>query len=202
MTADQFDKFWTSNYALTPPIPYLFRKAYPERWLRIHSLPESIRNPRTSSEWSILLNRQNTLITDLLGAHPAILLVTGEYVIGAETTHQWPILPTHSIQHVVVTKLKPIQLETLNNETTPDAYKPGDVYKPVFSELDWQSSTWNELLKEIAEEKLDAFFVSIANKLIIAPYDGGVDIILKDKPTQDAYKAKYSDWLSGRVDGL
>jgi len=42
----------------------------------------------------------------------------------------------------------------------------------------------------------------VDKKIIIAPYDGGVDLILKDIETRNIYKQKYSDWLSQREDGL
>lgn len=38
--------------------------------------------------------------------------------------------------------------------------------------------------------------------MIIAPYDGGVDIILKDVETKEYYLSKYCEWISDRVDGL
>ncbi len=58
------------------------------------------------------------------------------------------------------------------------------------------------LLKEIAEYELRAYFISIAKECIIAPYDGGMDIILKDTATRDRYKLKYQEWLSLREDGM
>jgi hypothetical protein len=37
---------------------------------------------------------------------------------------------------------------------------------------------------------------------IIAPYDGGVDIIFGDKHPLSIFKEKYKNWLSKREDGL
>jgi len=39
-------------------------------------------------------------------------------------------------------------------------------------------------------------------KIIAAPYDGGVDFILKNNQTRDNFKEKYKEWLSEREDGL
>lgn len=202
MTASQFEEIWVSRYALTPPISYLLRCAYPDRWFRIHSLPESERYPRNDSEWRILLDRQNTLISDLLGADFNILLVTGDYDFSPDAKSGWTFSPGSSIRHLSFIALQPVPLETLNTESIPDEYRPGDIYRPVFSELHWQTSAWDSLLIELANDEFSAFFISVPNELIIAPYDGGVDIILKDKLTRDTYKAKYKDWLSAREDGL
>lgn len=57
-------------------------------------------------------------------------------------------------------------------------------------------SQHNALLKELADGQLRAFFVSIKHQLIVAPYDGGIDFILKDSQLRDTYQAKYQDWLS------
>lgn len=197
MTANQFEEIWNKRYASAPPISYFLRDTYPERWFRIHSLPESKRYPENDSDWNILLNRQNTIIGDLLHNDLDILLVTGEYDISSNNKHRWQVSPRDSIQHLLLTELKPIPLKSLNDE-----YDLSDFYRPVFSKIYWQPSIWNKLLKEIAKDEFRAFFISINNELIIAPYDGGVDIILKDNSTRDIYKAKYKDWLSGREDGL
>jgi hypothetical protein len=37
---------------------------------------------------------------------------------------------------------------------------------------------------------------------LIAPYDGGVDVILKDLHSCSVFKKKFKDWLSKREDGL
>lgn len=72
----------------------------------------------------------------------------------------------------------------------------------MFSEQNWHPHKFDNLLKDIAEDNLRAFFVSVYKELIIAPYDGGVDFILKDTKTRDFYKQKYISWLSIRQDGL
>ena len=202
MIARQFEEIWASAYALTPPISHFLRDVYPERWFRIHSLPKSRRYPVDESDWRILLDRQNSLISDLLGHNTDILFVTGAYDNHSTDKPGWTFSPTESIRHLSFTELQPISLAYLHKDIEPNDYEPGDLYRPVFSQVTWQPSTWDRLLKEIASDDLRAFFVSITNGLIIAPYDGGVDIILKDEPTRAMYKAKYKNWLSAREDGL
>ena len=202
MTASQFEEIWTSRYALTPPISYLLRDAYPARWFRIHTLPASKRYPSNDSEWNIVLDRQNALISDLLGNNFDVLVVTGEYDLNSSGKRKWTFSPVKALDQLIFIELQPVPLETLNNERVHDEYKPNDTYRAVFSELYWQPSSWDRLLIAIGNDELSAFFISITNELIIAPYDGGVDIILKDEDTRNFYKAKYKDWLSDREDGL
>ena len=197
MTAEQFNKFWASAYLDTVLIQHHFRHNFSERWFRIHSLPESKRYAEDDNEWEILLDRQNKIISDLLNGNSNFLLITGGHSSeGYIELH--PIEEVDSIKEISFVSLNPIDL----NKVSPDEYDKGQFYTPMFSEQNWQSQKFDSLLKDIAVDNLRAFFISVDNELIIAPYDGGVDFILKDTKTRDFYKQKYSSWLSARQYGL
>ena len=72
----------------------------------------------------------------------------------------------------------------------------------MFYEQNWQPHKFDNLLTDIAQDSLRAFFISVEKELIIAPYDGSIDIILNGTKTRDLYKQKYNVWLSERQDGL
>ena len=197
MTAEQFNNFWKSTYPNTTLIQHHFRHNFADRWFRIHSLPESKRYAEDDNEWNILLDRQNKIISDLLNGDSNFLLVTGEHTSeGYIELHS--IDDVDSIKKFAFISLDPIDLNKIN----PVEYDQNQFYKPMFSEQNWKEKKFDYLLKDIAEDNLTAFFISIDKQLIIAPYDGGVDFILKDTETRDFYKQKYSDWLSRRRDGL
>mgnify|MGYP000411485810 CR=1 FL=1 len=50
----------------------------------------------------------------------------------------------------------------------------------------------NDLLRAIANDETRALFVSVEKNVLVAPYDGGIDLILKDSETRDNYKKKYN----------
>ena len=197
MTKNEFHKLWALTYPKTVQISHLFKHDYSDRWFRIHSLPQSKRYADNENEWAILLSRQNTIITDLFGLDTNIFLVTGEYDFdNGEKNHietQQEILKEYSF-----TQLDTIDLYDLN----PSGYDKGQIYKPAFAETIWKPKQHDKLLREIGEENTRAFFVSFDKNIIVAPYDGGVDFILKDSVTKDFYKQKYKDWLSEREDGM
>lgn len=197
MTAEEFEKFWTSTYPHTILIPHYFKHDYVDRWFRIHSLPESKRYAEDEEEWQLLLDRQNTIITDLLGNGEEFLLVTGDAEMEGYTELH-PISEVKSIQDFSFTFLTPIDLHKLN----PEEYEKGHIYKPMFSEQIWQPNKFNDLLKDIANDELRAFFVSTHNNCIVAPYDGGIDFIVRDRQTKEALRKKYKEWRSDREDGL
>jgi len=197
MTAEQFNNFWTSTYPNTILIQYHFRHNFVDRWFRIHSLSNSKRYAENDAEWTILFDRQNTIISDLLNGNSDFILVTGEHTSGGYIELH-PTDEVNSVREIPFVQLEPIDL----NKVSPDEYEHGQLYTPMFSEQNWQPHKFDNLLKDIAEDSLRAFFVSLDKELIIAPYDGGVDFILKDTKTRDFYKQKYSGWLSARQDGL
>lgn len=197
MIKEEFNQHWATNYSDTPLIPHHFRHRYADRWFRIHSLPESQRYASTPEEWEILLSRHNQIITDLLGNHSKALLIAGDYNYNSpEDTHIVEEDP--AFQAYAFTLLEHIDLHSLS----PDEYEQGQVYRPAFAETIWSINQHDRLLKEIADFKLLAFFVSFEQNLIIAPYDGGIDFILKNSQLRDTYKAKYQDWLSKLPSGL
>ena len=197
MTKNEFDIFWTTNYPRTIPLTYCFKHDYPERWFRIHSLPESKRYAESNEEWEFLLSRQNEIIADLLGDNTPILLVTGEYYLEDQTTFNLPG-SEHSLSGSSFIILNSIDLYKLH----PDEFEEGQIFIPMFCNQIWNAKQFDKLLIDIAQDKLRAFFVSIENKCIIAPYDGGIDFIVTDIKTRDFYKNKYKSWLSSRTDGM
>ncbi|GAB3785134.1 hypothetical protein GCM10028818_46380 [Spirosoma horti] len=197
MTKEEFNNLWALNYPNTFPIQYLFKNDYSDRWFRIHSLPESKRYATNDTEWETLLLRQNEIITDLFGVDTPILLVTGEYNWGDQRVIH--ITDEEEIfKSFIFTRLDKIGLYKID----PEQYDEPDIYRAAFAKTIWRPNFHDNLLREIAKDNIRAFFVSFNKNAIIAPYDGGVDFLLKDSLTKDNYKNKYRQWLSKREDGL
>lgn len=196
MTKDEFNTTWNAMYPESIPISHFFRHDYSNRWFRIHSLPQSKRYAENDEEWDILLSRQNQLINDLFNDNTKVLLVTGGYNWGEQTTF---ITDEEEV-------FKPYKFVRLDNislfEKNPNEYDKEEIYIPAFAETVWTLNDHNNLLKAIATDTVRAFFLSFDKNIIIAPYDGGIDIVLKDHHTRDNYKEKYKHWLSERKDGL
>ena len=197
MTAEQFTRFWQSTYPDTVPISHFLKHDYHERWFRIHSLPLSKRYADTPEEWNILLSRQNEIFTDILGDNYRVILVTGDYNFkkpkAKHVTKSEPAFKDYSF-----TRIGDIDLHILSDMQ----YTDGQVYRPAIADTIWEPGRHDVLLREIANDGIEAFFISEINDAIVAPYDGGVDFVLKDAVTRDLYKEKYKDWLSAREDGL
>lgn len=206
MTAEQFDAFWQRTYPGTVPLSHQLRDVYPTRWLRLHSLPGSKRYPSSTEEWETLLTRQNTVLADVLQVAERVLLVAGEYDFDRSHTKfpvDWQFSAAECLKDLPLTQLTPIDLTKLPPDPrVAEEYKPGDLYRLVLTDVQWQPHAWDPILKAIAEGELRAFFLSKAQECLIAPYDGGMDLIYKDQQTRDHYRTKYHGWRSAREDGL
>jgi hypothetical protein len=178
MTKEEFQQFWAANYPETLPINYLFKHNLKSRWLRIHSLPESKRYAENDEDWRILLERQNTIIDDLIGQNSVVNVVVNFIEIDSF------LFKMFDFTNIGV---------FADNESET-------VFQSFIFEIVWETNHLNPMLREIANDKLRAFM--IGKDCLIAPYDGGVDITFKDSATRDFYKLKYKNWLSTREDGL
>lgn len=167
---------WQQRYPETPPIAHLFKARLKTRWARIHSLPDAKRYPANNAEWGVLLNRQNMVIDHLVPQGTEIRVVINFIEIDSY------LFKSFNLENIGV---------FVEDET---------VYQSFQFATTWESHTLNPVLMMIAGEQLRAFF--IAPDCLIAPYDGGIDVILKDPHTCWAFKRQLPDWLSKRTDGL
>ncbi len=58
---------WPKAFPGCNPISHQMRMAFPERWVRFHSLPELKRYAENNAEYSILLERHNAVLGAIRG---------------------------------------------------------------------------------------------------------------------------------------
>jgi hypothetical protein len=189
----EFNKYWDINYPESNPIGHELKSVYPNRWLRIHSLPESKRYAESENEYQIILNRQNKLISELIGENTGIIIVSGQYE--TELTNE---ISTELSDFGKFTKCRTIELHKIYPEEYED-----DFFYDVYLRPDiWTRNSQNDLLKSIADDEFRAMLVCPKRNCIVAPYDGGMDIIVESQEKRNELKDKYKDWLSEREDGM
>jgi hypothetical protein len=176
---------WNTHFPETPPINYLFKHRLAQRWARIHSLPAAKRYAETDDEWEILLNRQNQIIDHLVTNGTTIKVVIN-----------------YAPDDVIAKLRSTFELQDIGTFFDRD----DETEFPSFTcKTQWTSHRLNQLLRFIANDEVRAFIVAPCNEstsYLIAPYDGGVDVILSN-PTQCAtFKHAFAEWLSLREDGL
>ncbi|MDR7128045.1 hypothetical protein J2X69_000373 [Algoriphagus sp. 4150] len=194
MTESEFIDYWKRVYPEAYLIGHELKWVYPDRWFRIHSLPESKRYAEDEIEYQIIFERQNQLITDLIGEGTEIMLAFGLYVDDDLINLNYREMS----DFVEFQKIMTIDLQKERPEEQQD-----ELYLDIFLKADtWRRNKRNELLKKIADDEIRAMFICPSRNCVIAPYDGGVDIIVQSTKIRDQLRNKYGDWLSNREDGL
>lgn len=193
MSIEEFNKFWQINYPNSYPIKHELKWIYQDRWFRIHSLPESKRYAETDVEYKIIFDRQNQLIDDLIGDGTEIVISFGLYTDDIANDNYKELTAFGEFSKAQTVNLHEIKPEDHDEEEYFDIYIKTDF---------WKSESKNEILKAIADDQIRVMFICPSKHCIVAPYDGGVDIIVESTAKRDKLKLKYKGWLSEREDGM
>lgn len=196
---NNFEYQWNSKYPNKVPISYLFKCYFSNSWLRLHSFPNSKRYAENSIEMTQLLTCQNNIIDDCLKDSSSIFIVSGNFFIGDSEV---PNYDQVSILHYDFTVGSRINLHATDPKYFDDGEDNDQYFIPMFIKTLWNPNLHNDLLIKIANDETRAFFISFEKKVIIAPYDGGLDLIIEDPLLKDEIKKKYNELLSKRVDQL
>lgn len=133
----------------------------------------------------------------MFGLDTPILIVTGEYN-WADNRSIYVTDEEEIFKPFSFVRLDNIELNKIDSEQ----YDEPEIYRPAFAQTIWKPNYHDKLLREIANDNTRAFFISFDKNVILAPYDGGVDFVLKDSSTKENYKNKYRQCLSEREDEL
>jgi len=185
----------TSNAAFgtLPAVGHILRSATSDRWLRLHSLPNSKRYAETDAEYDELLRRHNELALELLGSDTRAVLFLHAWGTAAD-------FPGTFSDFGWATQLD-LDGSSPTVYPSPDADDP-DLVVAGFSIL-WSPHSWDSLLRDIADDHLPSVVVlNPATGEAYAPYDGGADLFLANSERVAALSNRWGSWLSERSDGL
>lgn len=194
MTPREFQRYWQGRYPGSLPVGHQLRDVYKDRWLRIHSLPQSKRYAETEAEYEEALRRHNTLLSDLLGEGGEYVLVTTGYSETPEPAQSYPELTT-------------LAGDGRHFLTIP-THEPGEEEMPYYwhffmSDRTWKEHSADKLLVLVADNTVaNILFVSTRKGSVYHPYDGGADIIAKSASLKEEMRIKYSTWLPDNIHGL
>lgn len=193
MKKQEFKSLWDTKFSEANPIGHELKSVYKDRWFRIHSLPESKRYAETEDEYQIIYQRQNKIISDLIGEYEEVVLSYGLYRDDQTNNNYKDIVEFGEFEKVDTIELHKIRPEESEEELYLDIYAKTTT---------WESNRRNEMLKAIADDQIRMMIISFKKKRIINPYDGGVDLILESREFRNKYKLKYEKWLSRHPKGF
>ncbi len=185
---------WARAYPRCPPLRYLLRELYHERWLRVHSLPAARRLPTCSEDEREVLRRHELVAARMLTTSREVALIVG-YANGYTGR---PMPPS----------VVGFELELMSNWADTwrgDAKLAEDLEETVFaaSVMNYRDGRFSQVILEVAYgHTAPLLFFALESGLIYSPYDGGADLFFESTGARDLARADFVDWISARPDGL
>lgn len=69
-------EWWQRRYSDSQPIGWALRHSFPERWFRMHSLPDGQRYPDSDSDWATLIDRHRSVANEVISPKSSCYLIT------------------------------------------------------------------------------------------------------------------------------
>ncbi|MGW4398465.1 DUF3885 domain-containing protein [Amycolatopsis nivea] len=185
---------WRQQWPECRPLADDLKHAYPHRWVRFHSLPESQRYPGTEAEYGIVLDRYNTVLDELFRGQE-VWIVTADWSGSAEP-------PALSGQHALWNPGAEhwTTVRANERETGPDFI----VYTHLYAgRRRWRTGLVDRLLRTVADDgTANVMIASLSFDRVHHPYDGGADVLLPTTSERDELKHRHADWLSAHPSGF
>lgn len=182
---------WNRFHPDCTPIGDRLKWQAESQWLRFHSLPESKRYPETPAEKAILLDRQTRIAREVLGENtPCWMVLESWHDLFRRPALPFRNYPFYRLQHRVRRRFG---FKGVGIVDVPEDDYQMRVYA---TSCKWHAHAFDDLLLEIADDKLDVFWISRVTGAIFAPYDGGVDLILPYPTQKEELSQTYAAWLS------
>lgn len=190
-----FPELWREFYPDAEPTGWRMRAAGVRHWVRFHSLPDSKRYAESEAEYSIVLERQNTLANAVLGERQPCWLVQTCWVTPEDrfeiSDESEMFRETHAfgLEHAFS-----FREDEGEDESTWDV---------MASRVLWTLGGFDEVLLRIADDRAaPTLWVSEHSGAVFAPYDGGVDLFLPSESKMQELRLAHADWLSSHPEGL
>lgn len=190
-TSSVYPEWWTAHYQATAPFGHRLRVAFPERWFRIHSLPDSKRYAESDGERQELLRRQRAVASEVLRSTCRVITPRYEAAsVGAMAKLEG--FPDRSFECFA----------SHRDDGDDDGFSDDVDVSFWIAVSEWSPTLEKGPLLAIADDALRALWMDTASGEVFAPYDGGVDVIASSTTRRDALKSKFSAWLSAHPEGL
>lgn len=177
-------EWWRRRYSDTQPIGWALRHSFPNRWLRIHSLPEAKRYPNDDADWDILLDRHRRVLNAIIPPKSLCYLITPWSCAKDDCFSDYSLRLIASLP-----KFRP----------EPDEPPTGGYFG---ARIEWEFDRFEPVLRAAANWESLSCVVLEDRFCAYAPYDGGADLFLPDASTRDTLKSRFTEYLSDREDGL
>jgi hypothetical protein len=182
-----FQSWLREHFGATPPVGYCLRTDHRDRWLRLHSLPESKRYAADEDERAEVRARAWAAASEVLPTGSPAWLVT--CCFGDERASLGlDAVPSLVFEHA---------------GRYEHALLEGEPLVAYAASTPWPHEGFDRLIEAIAADEVRAAWFSPVTRAVFAPYDGGVDLVAESPRGAAAWRRVFrSDLFSARPDGL
>jgi hypothetical protein len=186
---------WDRCFPNCEPLGHHLRVAFPERWVRFHSLPESKRYPEDETEYAEVLERHNAILRALAQPASQVVLVTTGYSGSPEPLRSYPA--------VVAFDPSAVPWRSVAMHRVEEGFDEPSYWHLFASAWDWRPGAFDPLVRLVADDAVaNVLMVAPDCRWVLHPYDGGMDVIAESPEARQSLRAEHSAWLSARGDGL
>lgn len=189
---EKLTRDWREAVGVTP-VGSELRNLLPERWVRLHYLPNSERLVTTPTQRTEVLARYRAVLTVLtgstdLGDDPLVVLTAG-----------WDDSPPADRPADLAALLPAVEWQSLvrDDEQATTLYASEVVPGRDDDALDELLLDW-----VAADRTADVIVAPASLSWLLHPYDGGMDVIAPDTATRDRLRQQFGEWLSPLPSGL
>ena len=181
---------WTATLGEIEPLGNALRGALPVRWMRLYYLPDGERIVASAAQRATVVQRFAAILAALGCSRGEQLVVTtcgwASSVPAARPSALGALLPAAHWRDIA-----DADPEHLPTSVYATAIAAGD---PAMAEflLDWVA----------AERTAEAIIAPPSFEWLVHPYDGGLDVIARDRNERQRLAEQFATWRSGREDGL
>lgn len=183
-----FATLWDRWYPEAPPIGFVLRDIYPERWLRIHSLPHGLRYPTSGWQQAELIRRHSAVATDVLGEGARFAFLLLRSCAGPESVGVG--------QRAGITAGELPDALSLSPHLWDDhSGYFGEPMGLVGAEVLWQPGDFIGFIVAVANDRVRGVLANLSTGAVYAPYDGGADLFFATEVERDLARARHAAWV-------
>lgn len=184
---------WEQHFPDCAPVAHWLKAAFPERWVRFHSLTGSKRYPDNEAEYATVLERHNHILADLTGSERSVVLLSP----GASASPNPVRAPEWEALDPEAVLWRSVPMHELE-EGWDEPH-----FLQVFASIwEWRWGLFDPIVRLVADDVLwNVMVVNAECRWLLHPYDGGMDVIAESSVARDQIKSSHLNWLSPRPDG-
>ena len=189
MEAIELNAYWSREFPDCPPVGFLLKRVYQDRWVRIQNFVEDGRSPETQEEYDEICAKQNAALSHLCEGDDRLVLITTSYSRNEEPVRDQKVLrdfdPAAKFLHSVGVHELALEFDT-------------PTYWHLFmSEWTFEAGCFDKLMRLVAQ---GALFSGVFNVILLGPrsnrlmclYEGGADVIMESPQARDRFQERFS----------